>query len=459
MKNKILSMMLCASLIFTMLAQPQIQPPAHAEAVTLTVSAVAVVLTILAACGITFASTDVAKKCIQQFAADVPDVPTLVSDILGSTPQGHILSITAVTLPKVKQLVSKAIGYFKGKTGVAVASDLYYDYQGVKILKSLNITDYSDKYYKEIYDISPYYDTTTSSAATMTVNGVTYSYGFFTYVDDGEAKMVFGVNHDISLPHIDAFTPEQAESLGFSLVNYRFGFYLQTINNKLYIQPYTSSRRVKIDGTVSYIRQTVTLYEAGLSFPLYAEEVTSLPDATDSASVDTININNPDDINEAIAHSVGKSAEGIQADIQSVIDAINAATATDVIGIDAARELLGIKDELKELEREQERIEDAIKEGTKEDDMDVPKLPATITDKFPFCVPFDLIALVKTFSATPEAPKVTVPVVFDSMHYSHDFVFDFSGDNWDKVAAVIRWGTLIFFILGLTLVTRKLIKG
>lgn len=181
MKRRVLSMLLCCALVFTMMAQPQVQPPAHAEVVTLTVTAVAVVLTILAACGITFASTDVAKKCIQQFAADVPDVPTLVSDILGATPEGHILSITALTLPKVKQLVLKAVDYFKGKIGVSVPSDIYYDYQGVKILKSLDSGNRSDKYMKELFDMSPYYDTTSSSVVTLKVNDVLYNYGFFSF--------------------------------------------------------------------------------------------------------------------------------------------------------------------------------------------------------------------------------------------------------------------------------------
>ena len=454
MKNKILSMMLCASLIFTMLAQPQIQPPAHAEAVTLTVSAVAVVLTILAACGITFASTDVAKKCIQQFAADVPDVPTLVSDILGSKPEGHILSITAVTLPKVKQLVSKAINYFKGKTAVQVPDSNFLSIDGL-LVTTLEYSDFVNAVrddlkftseWQRIYNLLPYDDSAVSHSCT--INGVKYDYRY--YHD--------GLKHGImaSYPSSSESECEILDDSSSVFVSARWGFYVYSVNGVKYCGPVCFYIERRNDGTLEYRKITAASYALPYSFPY---DVASVSDVMSGVAVNTIDIGNVDDVNEAIAHSVGKAAEGIQADIQSVIDAINAATATDVIGIDAARELLGIKDELKELEREQERIEDAIKEGTKEDDMDVPKLPATITDKFPFCVPFDLIALVKTFSATPEAPKVTVPVVFDSMHYSHDFVFDFSGDNWDKVAAVIRWGTLIFFILGLTLVTRKLIKG
>jgi len=214
-------------------------------------------------------------------------------------------------------------------------------------------------------------------------------------------------------------------------------------------------------------------YDNGLTYPEEYYEVpkdrsmdcyinlTSIgAEVTDRVDVDTINIGNIDDINESIAHSVGQAAEGVKVDIQKLIEEIEAAKDEALPWtVEGVRELIGIQDELKEIAREQERIKEAIKEGTKEDDMNVPQLPSTITDKFPFCVPFDLIALANTFSAKPVAPKVTVPVVFESMHYSHDFVFDFSGDNWDKVAAVIRWGTLIFFILGLTMVTRKMIKG
>ncbi|MGI5984214.1 MAG: hypothetical protein ACOX7O_00005 [Oscillospiraceae bacterium] len=91
--------------------------------------------------------------------------------------------------------------------------------------------------------------------------------------------------------------------------------------------------------------------------------------------------------------------------------------------------------------------------------VNVPQLPTSISDKFPFCVPFDLIALVQALNAPPVAPKFTIPLKFPIINYSDNIVLDFSGSDWNKVGSVIRWGNTLIFLAGLILITRKVIQA
>lgn len=82
---------------------------------------------------------------------------------------------------------------------------------------------------------------------------------------------------------------------------------------------------------------------------------------------------------------------------------------------------------------------------------------AGISDKFPFCVPFDLVYLVKGLNASPVAPKFTVPVNFGFVGVEEEFVFDFA--EWEKPITVIRWGILLSWTVGLILLSRKVIRA
>ena len=88
---------------------------------------------------------------------------------------------------------------------------------------------------------------------------------------------------------------------------------------------------------------------------------------------------------------------------------------------------------------------------------DAYKLPAGIAGKFPFCVPFDLIALVAILNETGEAPKWVIPLPFGFAGYDGSFTIDFA--MFEPVAAVIRTFMTLLFILGLVLITRKIIQG
>lgn len=87
-------------------------------------------------------------------------------------------------------------------------------------------------------------------------------------------------------------------------------------------------------------------------------------------------------------------------------------------------------------------------------------LPALITNKFPFCIPFDLIYLIETLSADDEEiPTITIPMKLDylNFHYEHEFVLDFA--DYNVLAVILRVMLDSLFCAGLISATRNLIRG
>lgn len=91
-------------------------------------------------------------------------------------------------------------------------------------------------------------------------------------------------------------------------------------------------------------------------------------------------------------------------------------------------------------------------------------LPDTITEKFPFCVPFDIIRAFQLFNSdTRTAPRVELPLKTtayigdESVTIDEKLVIDLS--EFDEVAELLRTLELIGFIVALALVSRDLIKG
>lgn len=81
---------------------------------------------------------------------------------------------------------------------------------------------------------------------------------------------------------------------------------------------------------------------------------------------------------------------------------------------------------------------------------------ADLTEIFPFCLPFDLIRFLDALDAEPVAPCFEIPFVVDVLDINMSVEFDMS--FMDDAVAVFRIGELGCFIIGLILVTQKLIK-
>lgn len=110
-----------------------------------------------------------------------------------------------------------------------------------------------------------------------------------------------------------------------------------------------------------------------------------------------------------------------------------------------------VRDYVKEREKEQAtEIENEL-------DLDKYKMDAGIITKFPFCVPFDLIDMLKKLKRTGVAPRFEIPFTIKSIGVDEIIVFDFK--DYEPVVVIVRWFLLFSFVASLILVTRKLIRG
>lgn len=91
-------------------------------------------------------------------------------------------------------------------------------------------------------------------------------------------------------------------------------------------------------------------------------------------------------------------------------------------------------------------------------DMSNPSLLANkfgdITKLFPFCIPFDLVRLIKGMSAEKEPPVFHFEHEFKSIDYT--FVVDVDLSDYDKYIKLFRYGMQIFYILALMFLTAKI---
>lgn len=90
----------------------------------------------------------------------------------------------------------------------------------------------------------------------------------------------------------------------------------------------------------------------------------------------------------------------------------------------------------------------------------VPKIDSSgLFDKFPFCLPVDIYNMITGFYAPAEAPRYVIPIKLfpqnDGYLIDYSLVVDFN--FLDPVIPIIRYGTSFIFIVGLILITRKMI--
>lgn len=78
-----------------------------------------------------------------------------------------------------------------------------------------------------------------------------------------------------------------------------------------------------------------------------------------------------------------------------------------------------------------------------------------LTKKFPFSIPWDILSSFKALNVSAVAPKFTLD--FSMLTGGQKVDIDFK--QFDKLASVVRWGTLIIFNIGLMIKTRQLIGG
>ena len=77
-----------------------------------------------------------------------------------------------------------------------------------------------------------------------------------------------------------------------------------------------------------------------------------------------------------------------------------------------------------------------------------------ITKYFPFCIPWDIVALIKTMNAQKSPPVFHFEHYFKAIDYN--LVVDVNLEDYWKYIKIFRWGLTIFFIIGLFFLTDKL---
>lgn len=92
-------------------------------------------------------------------------------------------------------------------------------------------------------------------------------------------------------------------------------------------------------------------------------------------------------------------------------------------------------------------------------DLDIPSAIGTLSlmDRFPFCVPHDLIAGIKLFNATPKTPTWSWNLKINGTPI--DCTWTVSLEPFENVAKLCRTLLTILFVWGLAKVTRNVIKG
>lgn len=88
-------------------------------------------------------------------------------------------------------------------------------------------------------------------------------------------------------------------------------------------------------------------------------------------------------------------------------------------------------------------------------------LPKGLQKKFPFCLPWDLVACYKLFQMPAKAPVWHIPVNIDvgyiKVHQTYTYDMN-SNKVMDTVLPIFKWFLNISFIAGLVLITRKIMS-
>lgn len=88
--------------------------------------------------------------------------------------------------------------------------------------------------------------------------------------------------------------------------------------------------------------------------------------------------------------------------------------------------------------------------------LDFTPLQLSLADKFPFCIPFDFIKVFNIFTSNAVTPNFVITMPENLIGGGSSFEFNFN--KFEKLAAILRFFILIFFITNLIKYTRDLIS-
>ena len=494
-----LALVLCFCAFADVLTTPAEASPA------IVVAAGAVVVWIFGLLGLNFASMNAASDAAEAFynsdTSIKTDVDTLVESlVLNST--ASKLHITPVLLPVVVRLINAAKEFFSSdKAAVEIPTDYYThaDFPDIKIHSSDfasfsrtneapgSITTYCghslggwascDNFisYDAILSLGTLSSSGTSSIYSFynaNVNGIDFSYKVCAQNGGGEMKYWCVSNGDYFLgltlsyagsPYSSTFDFKKGDMLGYSWVGVTIGSYD-------YLVPVFMVQRLNSSGVPEYTKLDTYFhpkYHPAINAERVSPVVNNIPYSNIGVDISALT---------AAIERLQQSMAETQEAILDLTDVYNALTDTaegtgedeETAKVPYVPSLEWLKQILRDLGLTLDEIK-AITEGAadnvdnpsgsiklEESDFDAPTLP-DLKDKFPFCVPFDLIGIISALNAEPEAPKFVIPLQFDKINFRYDIEIDFA--PFERVAEVCRWTCIFSFLVFLALVTRKIIQA
>lgn len=108
-------------------------------------------------------------------------------------------------------------------------------------------------------------------------------------------------------------------------------------------------------------------------------------------------------------------------------------------------------------EAESEKADELVDESVISTLPDKAAAAGDITKLFPFCIPFDIVNLVKGMQASKKAPVWTFKYYFKDIDYTFEFTVDMT--DYDKYIQIFRAGIVIFYVITLMLLTIRYSSG
>ena len=491
-----LALVLCFCAFADVLTMPAEATPAMVAA------AGAVVVWIFGLLGLNFASMNAASDAAEAFYNSDTTVKTDVDTLLESfliNSTASKLHITPVLLPVVLRLINAARDFFGTSGNLTIKDDCYSYFQNIRFV-NLDLTQYS-KYNdaETIFNLCTYM--AGGNQASCVINGVNFNYETskvdkesYSYVDlkcngslcsydntYGYLRFIYDTPKQYP-PRRFGFTSldKESTSLEVSSFDFRYGFYLSNVsdgsgNSYSYLLPFAAARVLTSDGKVHYCSDYASgqIYESDRGW--LCVDPSNLVSATTDINYDSysnVDITALTAAIEALQQTMTETQEAIL-DLTDIYNSLTdtaegAGEGEETAKVPYVPSLEWLKQILRELGLTLDEIK-AITEGAaenvnnpsgsiklEESDFDAPTLP-DLKDKFPFCVPFDLIGIISALNAEPEAPKFVIPLQFDKINFRYDIEIDFA--PFERVAEVCRWTCIFSFLVFLALVTRKIIQA
>ena len=446
--------------MFGIFATPIVQPRADAFALTASVSMIAIGVTLLTMLGITFATTGAAEQASKALIEGSKDIFDWVDDLSlqggsgGEPGDGKWFNLGAATTAGLATFVNKARELFGNSANsgdVLVPNPNYSTYGDVKFTHQTTFVDAQDCFNHTTYG--------ETDSVTIIVNGQppTYSMSvtdkengnqYRTVICNGSSQNVTYYTSSNNYDYL-RFVGEAYKYPKFDhIASCRWGFRAVEKNGYTYLHPFIATAYYITDGRLFYAADFHDIDRTG-SFVIDGEIVPTI------VNVPYQNIS-PYELNilyNALAEKL--QTQEITFDYTEILDQMNNNADQQLqVSQDQLLEQAQIKDLLEQIKAGQGGTG---KTELQESELDIPEVPHDLTWKFPFCVPFDLIALVGALNATPKDPKWEIPFHIESLGFDESITLDLT--TFEPVTVVLRVVTTIAFLLGLIMVTRKMIKG